>query len=501
MEDDPDLLAFTLTDERPQPAGYMPPEGVEHEDGPEGGAGKGEGGKRKPVYALNQEQTQALSGVRGLVAKLRDAGLDEDDALVLARARRERLRVASRPPEAALGDAVAAVFRIDPRRPLGELATAIPNRPLRFLWKPRLPQGMVLLSGDTGAAKSLTAAYLVARHTTGTPFPLEPKNVRRKPATALVLVDGEESATSFREKVEAAGGDPKRLYIIDVAERAHRAPELPQDAERLATYMQGVGATFCVADGVFSFLEDDVDIMSNASLRKALVRVNYVMRNKGLCFLGLRWVSKSASGYNAAAAGMGATSGTGVVRSELYVGTLDKATSRRVLAPVKTSFEALGATASLEFEIRATRSGVPFLHFVKKSELTADEVFAGTRNRSQQAANTKKAKGAAAADAILAALHAQPEGIAVLPSPLHPGEPSVMGLLMEYEVVDPESKDPLNTQAYRKIGERLLKDKAIMKEQRKTGALTKSGKPERAWFWKLSVNDERSDGPNKGEVE
>jgi hypothetical protein len=408
----------------------------------------------------------------------------------MARGRRERFHSAMRPPETALAEAVAAVFKADPRRLVGQPALEIPNRPLRFLWKPRLPCGIALLSGDTGAAKSLTAAFLVARHTTGAPFPLEPENLRRRPGIALVMVDGEESATSFREKVVAAHGDAKRLHIIDVAERIHRAPEFPTDAERLAEYMKRIGANFCVADGLFSFLEDDVDIMNNASLRKAMVRVNYVMRNSDLCLLGLRWVAKSASGGNALGAGMGATSGTGTVRSEMYVGSPDKS-SRRVLSPVKTSNEALGATPSLEFEIRATRKGVPYLHFSGKSILDADNLFVASRNKKERTANTRREREAVVNEAIMEALRAQPDGLAVYPSSLRPTDLSVVGLLIEHEIVSADSKDPCSTQAYRKLGDALLKDKVIVKEQRVTGALTPKGKPERAWFWKLQVVDER----------
>ena len=67
-----------------------------------------------------------------------------------------------------------------------------------------------------------------------------------------------------------------------------------------------------------------------------------------------------------------------------------------------------------------------------------------------------------------------------------------MGLLMEYEVVNPESKNPLDARVYRDLCTTLQDSKTIVKQQRKTGALTKSG-PERAWFWKLAVTDDRAD--------
>jgi len=83
-----------------------------------------------------------------------------------------------------------------------------------WLWEPYLPLGMtVSLEGDPGTGKSTLTATLAAYVTTGRPFPGEgcPK---REPRNVLFLQCEDDLAAICRPRLDAAGADVSRVYVL-----------------------------------------------------------------------------------------------------------------------------------------------------------------------------------------------------------------------------------------------------------------------------------------------
>jgi AAA domain len=85
-----------------------------------------------------------------------------------------------------------------------------------WLWEPYLPLGMtVSLEGDPGTGKSTLTANLAAYVTTGRPFPGE-GGPKREPRNVLFLQCEDDLAAICRPRLDAAGADVSRVYVLTV---------------------------------------------------------------------------------------------------------------------------------------------------------------------------------------------------------------------------------------------------------------------------------------------
>jgi hypothetical protein len=94
-------------------------------------------------------------------------------------------------------------------RPAEAAAPATP-RP-DWLWPNVLPAaGLLIITGPAGVGKSLLAADLAARVTTGSPWPDGPAS----PAGDVLVCPGTDSPDAIAARVATAGGDPTRVHAL-----------------------------------------------------------------------------------------------------------------------------------------------------------------------------------------------------------------------------------------------------------------------------------------------
>jgi hypothetical protein len=111
--------------------------------------------------------------------------------------------------------------------PALRFANEIQPEPLLWLWPGRIPLGnLTLLIGDPGVGKSLLAADLAARVSTGRPWPDATQNsqlvTRNYPAGVLLVSPEDRPADTLLPRLAAAGADLSLICILDGVTRIFR---------------------------------------------------------------------------------------------------------------------------------------------------------------------------------------------------------------------------------------------------------------------------------------
>lgn len=135
-----------------------------------------------------------------------------------------------------------------------------------WLWRGRIAVGELgLLVGDPGIGKSLVSVDISARLTRGLPLPGETRG--RRPARVLYLNAEDHPAQTTRVRIEAAGADIERLYILDVGSRQVR---LPSDVGALDELLRRYGdVDFLTLDPLVAVLDQGLDSNSMTDVRRA----------------------------------------------------------------------------------------------------------------------------------------------------------------------------------------------------------------------------------------
>jgi AAA domain len=96
---------------------------------------------------------------------------------------------------------------------LGTLLSDIKSEQLHWLWEKRIPRGrLTILDGDPGLGKSLLTLDLAARITTGSPMPDGTPGVK---GSVILIAPEDGVADTIKPRVEAAGGDPSRIRLLN----------------------------------------------------------------------------------------------------------------------------------------------------------------------------------------------------------------------------------------------------------------------------------------------
>lgn len=188
--------------------------------------------------------------------------------------------------------------------------------PVDWLWEGRIPRGMItLVEGDPGVGKSTFVADIVARHTTGTPFP--GGGPARTPEKALWLTLEDSLEHTLKPRVLAAGGDPgmveARLGVPILARQGR------PDAEaigRLRATVRATGASLMVIDPGAATVED---ANSEAIVRQAMGELFKVGQEEGITTIWIRHLVKAREGKTALMAGGGSIGLAAAARSILQV--------------------------------------------------------------------------------------------------------------------------------------------------------------------------------------
>lgn len=248
---------------------------------------------------------------------------------------------------------------------------------LEWLWEGRLPLGkFTLLDGDPSVGKSTMICDIVARITTGTAMEGEEK--KREPASVLMVCVEDGVADTIRPRLEAAGADAAKVYVLDAA---NRPLVLPDDIEQLKAEVNRIGAKLVVIDPIVAVLGSAPS--SDANVREALQPLVNMAAETKATVLGIRHLTKSG-GKNVIYRGTGSISIMGLARAALLLARDPDDANLRVLSVSKCNLSA--RAQSLQFRFEETKTGFARIEWLGTSPHALERLLATAGDPEKRAA-------------------------------------------------------------------------------------------------------------------
>jgi hypothetical protein len=167
--------------------------------------------------------------------------------------------------------------------------------PVSWLWKGRLPSGMIsLTSGDPGLGKTSAVIDIAARVTTGTDFP----DGSPAPQGNILFYTLEDT---FRHTIVprfiAAGGDRSRLKLVGAMRRADGREDIllfDRDLDRLRETIEIIGNVKLLIVDPLSATLGDVNENISSEVRGVLGPLSRMAEETDVCVWGIGHHSKGA---------------------------------------------------------------------------------------------------------------------------------------------------------------------------------------------------------------
>jgi hypothetical protein len=249
-------------------------------------------------------------------------------------------------------------------------------KPVRWLWAPYVPLGMVsMISGDPGAGKSYVAMAIAAEVTTG----IARDGRRRNPAGVLYLTLENPIAEVLRPRLDSLGGDASRFFVVTgtVYEDKQRTDESGiitlEDLELLDETIEANDVRLVVIDPLTSFFGGGKNLNHSNDTRPVFDRLAKMAEKHDLAALVIRHNNKQQGG-RAIYRGAGSVDMTGAVRCEMLAAVSPDNPDQRALAHIKTNIGPQGRTQGYVIEADG-QDGVRFA-WTGELAVTAEELNA-----------------------------------------------------------------------------------------------------------------------------
>jgi len=159
--------------------------------------------------------------------------------------------------------------------------SATPMRRVEYLIEPFVPLGKLTdVAGQMGQGKSLLTELWAALVSTGTANLAEP-------ASVLMLAAEDDASDTIRPRLEAAGADTERVYVLD---------DDALDADRIATYCAELGDVRLVTvDPLTGFFPRGVDAWNTPQVRHFLRPLIDLAQRQHFALLGIQHVNRSSA--------------------------------------------------------------------------------------------------------------------------------------------------------------------------------------------------------------
>jgi hypothetical protein len=261
--------------------------------------------------------------------------------------------------------------------------SAVKARPVRWLWKGRVPYGkQTIIDGDPGNGKSTIALDIAARLSKGLPMPWETEP-SGDPGNVVVVSVEDDPADTIKPRLMAAGADDKRIYSLSIkAGEAELIPTLAAHMPEILQALQDTKALMLILDPISAVLGDGVDMWKDGDVRRVLGPLKTVLGQTGTAEIGIRHWNKTRGGGSALYAGGGSIGIAAQARSVLCVARNPQDPDQRVCALVKGSnAEAQGGrrVPSLAYRMELVQLGdieTTRINWEGVSPYTADELLA-----------------------------------------------------------------------------------------------------------------------------
>lgn len=269
-----------------------------------------------------------------------------------------------------------------------------------WLWEGRIPLGKTTAAdGDPDLGKSTVLVDLAARLSTGRPLPdgsLGPG----EPVSSIFLAAEDGIADTILPRLLAAGGDPRRVAVLEAVAGPTgglRPPSLADDLTRIEEHIQRAGAKLLVIDPLFAFLAGS-ESKSPQEMAEVFGGLKAMLERTGCAGVALRHLAKSGGG-KALYRGLMTVQIIASARSALYFERDPEDPGRYVLAVSKGNLAPPESRQSLAYRIEGAdvadpAGGAPIrvgrIEWLGPVDLSADDLARASEKRSP-APRTEKA--------------------------------------------------------------------------------------------------------------
>jgi Bifunctional DNA primase/polymerase, N-terminal/AAA domain/Primase C terminal 1 (PriCT-1) len=171
-----------------------------------------------------------------------------------------------------------------------------------WLWRGRIPRGMLtVFSGDPSTGKSTLTADLASRVTTGREWPDGASGC--DPGEVIMLVGEDGLADTLARRVEAAGGDRRKIHILrGIGNPKTDDPHQPLDGFELAKHIGHLKQALIdlsqvrlvIIDPLDVFMGDGVDTHKKADVQTILAELSRTVEKPGVAVVGVLHLRKSS---------------------------------------------------------------------------------------------------------------------------------------------------------------------------------------------------------------
>ena len=219
----------------------------------------------------------------------------------------------------------------------------IQARPIHWLWKGRIARGKVsMLAGNPGLGKSQVTASMAATVSTGGSWPVD--KTPCEVGNVVILSAEDDPADTIRPRLEVAGADLSRVFIIDaVADRSfanggeiRRGFNLKSDLSRLGAMLEEIGgAALVVIDPITAYL-GTTDSHKNAEIRALLSPLAELAAKHGAAVVCVSHFNKDSHG-EALMRITGSLAFVAAARAAFVVAKDPENETRRLFLPLKNN--------------------------------------------------------------------------------------------------------------------------------------------------------------------
>jgi len=172
--------------------------------------------------------------------------------------------------------------------------TVTPEK-INWWWPNRIPRAnLIMFAGQGGGGKSSVCCDLVARHTTGQPFPNDTEH--RDPENVSIINCEDDAATIQRPRLDAAGADCSRVHLIDSLELA--GSELWIDfanySNPIEEFIVATKSTLLVVDPISGHIGGKKQ-NDTAEVREVLQKLQSMARRTGCTIVAITHSPKNAT--------------------------------------------------------------------------------------------------------------------------------------------------------------------------------------------------------------
>jgi len=262
-------------------------------------------------------------------------------------------------------------------------ASEIEMKPVEWLWRRRIPLGMLsMFDGDPGLCKSTVIADLAAHGSRGDPLPGDRESIGKWSSILISFEDT--SAHIIAPRLEAAGADRSQVHIWQLDDVGFNLVDGLVDLE---AQIKATGARWVVIDPLMAAMPSALNAHRDQDVRGVLAPLAKLAERAGCAITFVRHLNKSGGG-NALYRGGGSIGIIGAARSGLLLGRDpdDRDEGARVLAMSK--YNVGKAAPALKLRVVSAPPPAPGIDVARiiwegESERSADELVTSEVEREE----------------------------------------------------------------------------------------------------------------------